>query len=245
MYNPIRCVHSFITRPCLEVSISINLSSQSRVKYAWRINDTLNVHDIILHIVVIVQSRELCELGAPRGHVHVRLRSLEWTALWSWLEGLDNVLAVVLVWAEREKRRKGGRKEDMIAMSIWNESRLDCALINFSFVQLKDKTMRWRPHKLVYILSRKQWPCKQSQICSCIMWYFCRLETMWTWVWGLCRVTSYVCWEWAETQERLVHHQDTTKPSPDNYHTRYTWIRHNKVHRCMIQFSPTRIMDTL
>ena len=102
-----------VTRPCLTANICFSRFTQSRMKYAWCINDTLDVHDVILHIVVIIQSREFCELGAPRGDVHVRLRSLEWTALWSGLEGLDNVLTVVLVYRgkeggrEREREREG------------------------------------------------------------------------------------------------------------------------------------------
>ena len=105
-----------VTKSCLVANSSFSRFTQSRVKYAWCINDTLDVHDIILHIVVIVQSREFCELGAPRGHVHVRLRSLEWTALWSGLKGLDNVLTMVLVYSGREegrveRGREKGRKE--------------------------------------------------------------------------------------------------------------------------------------
>ena len=99
-------------RVCLVANICFSRFTQSRVEYAWCINDALDVHDVILHIVVIVQSGEFCELGTPRGHVHVWLRSLKWTALWSGLEGLDNVLTMVLVYGEvRRKRGKGRERE--------------------------------------------------------------------------------------------------------------------------------------
>ena len=130
--NYVQCAHSLIqphdhncnvqpnfdaftasaTRACLVANICFSRFTQSRVEYAWCINDALDVHDVILHIVVIVQSGEFCELGTPRGHVHVRLRSLEWTALWSGLEGLDNVLTMVLVYGEVRRRRGKGRERE-------------------------------------------------------------------------------------------------------------------------------------
>ena len=129
--NYVQCAHSLIqphdhncnvqpnfdaftasaTRACIVANICFSRFTQSRVKYAWCINDTLDVHDIILHIAVIVQSREFCELGAPRGHVHVWLRPLEWTALWSGLKGLDNVLTMVLVYRGREGEEGGEGRE--------------------------------------------------------------------------------------------------------------------------------------
>ena len=117
------------------------------------VHNALDEEHVIFGVTVIIKDGQLAELRAAWCDVHVRDGSLEAGALWCWLEGLDKVLTMVLVYQDQRYFTIEWPLEQSIKFSLHQdeEDRQVCLVAHSIAIQVDPDA------HLVTILSRVEW----------------------------------------------------------------------------------------